>query len=87
MYRVRILESACRELEQLDKPTARRVVERVRWLAANLHSIRPEALKSDLKGFYKLRVGDYRIIYEVLDQERVIIIHAIGHRRDIYRKR
>ncbi len=30
MYRVRILESACRELEQLDKPTARRVVERVR---------------------------------------------------------
>ncbi|MGB9870254.1 MAG: type II toxin-antitoxin system RelE family toxin [Anaerolineae bacterium] len=56
-------------------------------MAANLNSIRPEALKGDLKGFYKLRVGDYRIIYEVLDQERVIIIHAIGHRRDIYRKR
>lgn len=56
-YRVRILEAASRDLERLDKPTGRRIVQRIHWLAANL-----EALAGDLAGFYKLRVGDYRVI-------------------------
>ncbi len=41
----------------------------------------------DLAGLYKLRVGDYRVIYEVLWDEETIVIHAIGHRREIYRRR
>ena len=38
-------------------------------------------------GLYNLRVGDYRVLYEILHGEQTIVIHAIGHRRDIYRKR
>jgi len=86
-YRVRILEAASRDLERLDKPTGRRIVQRINWLAANLDAIRLEALTGDLVGFYKLRVGDYRVIYEVLWDEEAIVIHAIGHRREIYRRR
>jgi len=86
MYRVRILESATHELARLDKSISRRIVERTNWLAANLDNIRPEALTGDLSGLYKFRVGDYRIIYEILHDEQVILIHAIGHRREIYRK-
>ena len=86
-YRVRILQAASRELERLDKPTARRIVQRIHWLAAHLDTIRLEALTGDLAGFYKLRVGDYRVIYEVLWDEGTIVIHAIGHRREIYRRR
>lgn len=41
----------------------------------------------DLAGFYKLRVGDYRVIYEILHEEQMIVIHEVGHRREIYRKR
>jgi mRNA interferase RelE/StbE len=44
-------------------------------------------LSGGLAGFYRLRVGDLRVIYEILDREQTLIVHAIGHRRDIYRKR
>ena len=86
-YRVRILQAASRDLERLDKPTGRRIVQRINWLAANLGAIRLEVLTGDLRGLYKLRVGDYRVIYEVLWDEETIVIHAIGHRREIHRRR
>ncbi len=87
MYQVRILEPATRELARLDKPVGRRIAQRINWLSENLNDIRPEALTADLIGFYKLRVGDYRVIYEIIPKEQIIVIHAIGHRREIYRKR
>jgi len=65
-YRIRILEAAIQNLARLDKSIGRRVVRRINWLAANLDTIRLEALTGDLAGFYKLRIGDYRVIYEVL---------------------
>lgn len=64
-YRIRILRAALRELERLDKPVGRRIVRRIRWLAENLDTVRLEPLTGDLAGFYKLRVGDYRVIYEL----------------------
>jgi mRNA interferase RelE/StbE len=87
MYHVRILKAASRDLAHVDKPVGRRIVERINWLAGNLDVIQPEALTGDLTGLYKLRVGDYRVIYEVVHSENAIMIHAIGHRREIYRKR
>ena len=87
MYRIQILDAATRELMRLDKPMGRRTVERIHWLAANIELIKPEALTGKLVGFYKFRVGDYRVIYEIIDSERMIVIHAIGHRKEIYRKR
>jgi mRNA interferase RelE/StbE len=86
-YRIRILGAASQELERLDKPIGHRIVQRINWLAANLDAIRLEALTGDLAGLYKLRVGDYRVIYEVLWDEKIIVIDAIGHRREIYRRR
>ncbi len=86
-YRVRILDAASRELARLDKPTGRRIVQRTKWLAVNLDAIRPEALTGDLVGFYRLRVGAYRIVYEIVREEQTIVIHAVGHRREVYRKR
>ena len=86
-YGIRILEPAASELESLDITVARRVVERIRWLAENIENIRVEALKGDLAGMYKLRVGDYRIIYGVIREERIVLIHLIGHRKDVYQQR
>jgi mRNA interferase RelE/StbE len=86
-FRARLLYAAVRDLAGLDKPIARRVAERIGWLASNLGTIRPEALSGSLAGFYKLRVGDFRVIYEILDAEQILLVHAVGHRRDIYRKR
>jgi len=87
VYRVRMLRPATRDLCRLDAPTARRIVERLNWLVANVGSTRHEALAGDLAGFLKLRVGDYRVVCELLDDERTILVHAIDHRRRIYRER
>jgi len=87
VYRIRILNAATRELAGLDKPIGRRIVERINWLAANLDNLKPEPLTGDLSGFYKLRAGDYRILYEILQDEQSIVIHKIGHRSEVYRKR
>ena len=87
MYRVRILKAATRDLAKLDKPTGRRIVERINWLAENVDNIKLEALSGDLAEFYKLRVGNYRVIYEIFQDEQIILIHQIGHRREIYRSR
>lgn len=87
MFTLHILKAASRELERLDQPVARRIVQRIRWLAENVESIQPEALKGNLAGLFKLREGDYRIIYEVVDKDRLIVIHSIGHRSQIYKKK
>ena len=86
MYQVRILEEAARDLAKVETAVARRIVNRIRWLAENLDDIQPEALTGNLAGFYKLRAGDYRVVYEIVHSEQMIIIHLVGHRREIYRK-
>jgi mRNA interferase RelE/StbE len=86
VYRIRILDAAARDLTKLDNPIARRLVRRINWLAENLDDLQPEALTGDLSGFFKLRAGDYRILYEILRDEQTIVIHLIGHRREIYRR-
>lgn len=74
MYSIRFLKAADKELERLDKPLAKRIATRIHWLAENLDDTSLKALKGDLAGLYKLR------------KEKIIIIHSIGHRRDIYQK-
>jgi len=86
MYQIRILDAAARDLARLDPAIGRRIVSRMRWLAENLEGVKPEALTGDLTGFYKLRIGDHRVVYEILHSEQTIVIHLIGHRREIYRK-
>jgi mRNA interferase RelE/StbE len=85
MYTIRLLKPASRALERLDKAVATRIVRRLRWLAENFDSINHEPLKGRLQGLYKQREGDFRIVYEILRGERVIIVHLIGHRREIYK--
>jgi mRNA interferase RelE/StbE len=87
VYELRLLAAAEKELEKLDAVIARRMADQLRRLAINFDAMRPELLSGELSGLYKLRVGDYRAIYEVLRQERTIIVHQIGHRREIYRQK
>ena len=84
MHYIRLLQKASRDLAKLDKPIARRVVRRLQWLAENLDQSRSEKLTGGLAGLYKLRVGDYRVVYQIICEEQVILVHAIGHRREVY---
>jgi mRNA interferase RelE/StbE len=87
MYRVKFLDSALRDISALDKTTAKRILNRLQWLAENFDKLGRGALRGDFSDYYKFRVGDYRILYKVLEDEKFIQIHVIGHRREIYRGR
>ena len=86
MFDPRILKNASRQLKKLDPPIARRIVSQIQWLAEHFEEITPEPLKGDLAGLFKYREGDYRIVYEPLHEEKLIIVHEIGHRSEIYKK-
>ena len=81
--------SAAKELAKLDKPTARRIVQFLRERVAPLTDPRSlgEALRGDeLGSFWKYRLGDYRVVAEIIDRRVVIIVVRVGHRREVYRK-
>ena len=82
-YRVFILPSAQKELERLPQATFERVRNAVLTLA---HDPRPPGC-SKLKGRegWRVREGDYRVLYEIDDQQRTVTVLRIRHRRDVYR--
>jgi len=84
-YRLLIKASASKEIEALGtKADRQRIVERIRALAAD-----PRALGSEkLAGYadrYRIRQGQYRIIYLVDDRRHEVTIFKVGHRKDVYR--
>lgn len=85
MYQLRLLDAAVDDLARLDRSIARRIVKRLSWLIENFDLIQPLPLTGNFAGLYKLRIGDYRVIYEILHDEHVILVHIVGHRREVYR--
>lgn len=84
-YRVEYLPEASDELASLDKAVAQRILKKLKWLAKNFEDLAPEPLSGELKGLFKLRVGSYRVFYSVNRGERIITVHLLGHRREIYK--
>jgi mRNA interferase RelE/StbE len=83
-YIVTLTDEAQDDLKRLDKTVARRIVKKLRWLGANAEIHPHAALTGPWSGFYRLRVGDYRVIYVLDHQERLIEGVVIEHRRDVY---
>ena len=83
MYRVELETKARRAFLALPKEVGSRIADAIDDLS---REPRPPGTKK-LRGLegYRVRVGDYRILYAVADKERLIRIYVIGHRRDVYR--
>ena len=84
MYEYEVLEEARTQLRKLDRSIARRIVQKIKWLAENFDQIEPDALAHNLADLYKLRIGNYRVIYEIVEEEQLLVVLEVGHRRDIY---
>jgi mRNA interferase RelE/StbE len=83
-YTVIYEPEALADLEKLSQDVRQRIVNKIDWLAENFEQITPQALSNNLSGFFKLRVGDYRVIYEFNPTEQTITIDRVGHRSQIY---
>ncbi|GGK76674.1 type II toxin-antitoxin system RelE family toxin [Ornithinimicrobium pekingense] len=82
-YRVEVAPAAVRQLRKLNPDARRRVQAAVELLA---DQPRPNAAKKLVggDGEWRVRTGDYRIIYEIRDDVLLVLVVAVGHRRDIY---
>ena len=83
-FSIRIKESAARELRRVARPDRIRIATAIDRLAETPHL--GTALKGDLRGLRRLRVGDHRILYEIRDEELVVLVVRVAHRRDAYRR-
>jgi len=82
-YSISIKKSAAKELEDIPRKDLRKLVKRIQTLSGNPRPHGSQKLSS--REQYRIRQGDYRIVYSVDDQGLLIDIVKIGHRRDIYR--
>lgn len=73
------------DLHRLDAAAADRIMGKIRWLAENVDSVRVETLAGPWRGVRKLRVGSYRVLYTRDSVARRIVVHIVGHRREIYK--
>lgn len=84
-YRIEVKRSAAKVLRKMPKADQKRIAEKIDSLAENP----PDPDTTKMKGnnpFHKIRVGDYRIIYEIQEKIFVILIVKIGHRKDVYKR-
>ena len=84
-YSVIILPKAFNMLSKIDKPVAKRITDKLTRFSENVEIMNTLPLTGNLSGFYKLKVGAYRVVYEIDHNKKVITVHKIGHRRDIYK--
>lgn len=83
MYTIEIARSAQKELGRLSATDYDRVLAAIQALAA---TPRPRGCKKlEDSHFWRIRIGQYRVIYEIRDKQLVVVIIKIGNRRDIYR--
>lgn len=83
-YSILFTRSAAKELGGVPKRDRQRVVAKIRALADNPRPVGSEKLSGDDK--YRLRQGDYRILYEIVDAELTVTVVRIGNRREVYRR-
>jgi len=82
-YKLLIKPSAAKELETLPKKDRQRVVTKIRSLSVEPRPPGSEKLSSH--DLYRVRQGNYRVLYTVQDADLVVVIITIGHRREVYR--
>lgn len=83
-YSIAYAPSAAKAIRKLDKPTARRLLDAIGALASEPRPSGCVQLKGG-DGELRIRVGDYRIVYDVQGDELLVLVLRAGHRREIYR--
>jgi mRNA interferase RelE/StbE len=84
---VEFLPQAESDLARIDRVAKKRIIGKLGWLAKNFDEIIPLGLGGEFKEFYKLRIGDWRLIYQVDWKGSGIVVCYIDRRDTVYKKR
>ena len=83
-YQIHYRPPAAKTLRKLDKQTARRILEAIAQLSDNPRQPGCKKLQGG-SGEMRIRVGNYRVVYEIYDGRLVVLVLHVGHRREVYR--
>ncbi len=83
-YRITFARSARKELERLPAGLVERILEKIEALSDNPRPAGVTKLKGQ-KGLWRLRVGDYRVVFFIDDAARLVDVSIVRHRREVYR--
>jgi mRNA interferase RelE/StbE len=83
-YQITLLPAARRQFARLDPAARRRIGELIDSLSKEPRPAGVKALRG-MPGFLRVRAGDYRVVYRVEDRELLVLVVALGHRREVYR--
>ena len=84
-YKIEFRPAARRDLKDLPRDVLDRVSRKIFALAENPRPLGVEKLSGSEEDFYRIRVGDYRVLYRIEDRILLIIIIKVRHRREVYR--
>ncbi|MCD4758341.1 MAG: type II toxin-antitoxin system RelE/ParE family toxin [Arcobacteraceae bacterium] len=86
MYELHFLNSAKKEFAKLDSVAQKIIKEKLLLLVTNPDTLKNniKALKGEYKGKFRLRINQYRVVFQVKDEELIIIVVRIGHRKEVY---
>ena len=79
-YRITYKGSVAKELRKIDRQTQKRLLAAIEGLATNP---RPDGVKSKYDQ-YRIRVGNYRVVYEIADGQLRVLVLRVAHRKDVY---
>lgn len=85
-YTVYVAPAADRSLQKLPDAVQRRIVSAIEALADDPRPLGAKKLAGQAENLWRIRVGDYRIVYQIQDERLVVLVLRIGHRGGIYRK-
>ena len=83
IYSVFIEKSAKKELTKIGLPDRDRIITAIRKLSENPRPLKVKKLTG--REAWRIRIGNYRVIYEIKDDQLIVLVITIGHRREIYR--
>jgi mRNA interferase RelE/StbE len=85
MYIITFKESALKELSALQKPVIKKIARAIDKLGENPRPSGVKKLSGSNENLYRIRAGDYRVVYVIEDVVKIVNVRKIGHRKDIYR--
>ncbi|MBI2097409.1 MAG: type II toxin-antitoxin system RelE/ParE family toxin [Candidatus Vogelbacteria bacterium] len=84
-WQIKLTLQAEKDLESLDASIRQRIVEKLHWLVANFSSVVSIPLNNTWKDYCKLRVGDWRVVYQPDHKLKTIIVYNVGRRDKVYK--
>ncbi len=85
MYTIEYSKDIEKDLSKLPKSEIIKILSKIERLSINPRPSGIEPLKGSLKGLHRIRSGNYRIVYQIIDDRLVVLVVKISHRRDAYR--